>query len=157
MAGTSPRLKRGVFRYGAKDGLFVRGDLSREGDNKQALNVKLSTQVVTVSGGAATFTVTAARLNKKNILGLTVRVLTPITGAGLTTINWGDGVDADRYGAAITTTVGTTIDFSNATADPREFLVAGAGNVVLTAAAGVLSAGTFRLDVWHEDLTAPAN
>jgi hypothetical protein len=148
--------KRGNFRPGRSDGARFMGDISRSGPQGQALNIKVSSILVPMTGGLITVTATGARLAKKLIVGVTGRVTKVLVGAGLTTFSVGDGSDADRYGAALVKTLGTTFDFSTSTADPREWLAA-AGNIVFTGAAGIFTSGEIRLDIHYIDLTAPAS
>ena len=121
----------------------------------QGAVVKVASQLVPMTGDGATVTVTDARPAKKFILGITARVTTVVAGAALTTINIGDGTDADRYGAAILAAKDTRVGYGDATADPREWLTA-AGNIVFTAVVGVFSSGVIRLDVHYLDLEVPS-
>lgn len=149
--------KRGVFKPGRTDGMAVKGDISRVGPQGQASNRKVSSTEVAMTGGAATVVGTGLLLAKKRIIGITGRVLVTVAGASLTSLNIGDGSDADRYGATIGLTAGTTFDMTSATADPGGFQVA-AGNIVVTAVGGVaISSGSIRFDVHYEDLTAPTS
>ena len=146
--------KKRIFFARNPNEVAVRGVLKKMSTQDQSVNVKVSSQLVAMTGGIATVTVAGARLAKKFILGITCRVTTIVAGAALTTLNIGDGTDADRYGAAIAIAAGTEVNYSNATADPREWLTA-AGDIVFTAVAGVITSGEVRLDIHYLDLDAP--
>lgn len=129
------------------------GQLSIGGAQGQATNVNC----VTTSSGAlsgATVTLSNARPAGSIIVGVTVRVTTTITGA--TSFSIGDGSDADRYGASIALTSGTTTTLASHTASPIEWLSA-AGNIVLTANGSNFSGGVVRISVHYLDLTPPGS
>lgn len=148
--------KKRIFYARNPDEVVIRGPMRQLEAQEQGVDIKTVSQDVPMTGGAGTVTVTGARPAKKFILGITARVTTVVAGAALTTINIGDGTDADRYGAAIAKTVDTVVDGDDATADTTEFLTA-AGDIVFTAAAGVFSSGVIRLDVHYLELMAPTS
>lgn len=148
--------KKRIFYARHPDEVLVKGAMRQVEAQEQGIDVKVSSQIVPMTGGAGTVTVSNARLAKKFILGITARIVTELAGTGLTTFSIGDGTDADRYGAAIPKTAGTTVDFDDATADPREWLAA-AGNIVFTAAAGQFDSGEVRLDIHYIELAAPTS
>lgn len=147
--------KKRIFFGKTPDEIVLRGgDITNPHMEDQGVKIKTVSQVVAMTGGAATVVVADARPAKKFILGITGRVITVVAGAALTTINIGDGSDADRYGAAILKAAGTEFGYPDATADPREWLTA-SDDIVFTAAAGVFSSGEIRLDVHYVDLDSP--
>jgi len=123
--------------------------------NGQATNIKTSATTVNLAG--ATSTATGLFPAKCIQLGVTARVTTLITsGDGGTSMNIGDGTDADRYGATIAFAAGTTVNLSDATADPRGWAAA-AGDVVFTCVGGTFNAGVVRVVAHYIDLTAPTS
>jgi len=126
------------------------GDVSRRAANGQLTTQKFATTEVTGMTGAS---VTASNLIPAGsfIIGVTVRVTTTITGA--TTFDIGDGVDVDRWGAAIALAAGTTTTIADFTAAGfGQF--ATANDVVLTANGANFTAGAVRITVHYISLTA---
>lgn len=103
---------------------------------------------------SASLTAANARVAGKFILGITGEITTTFAGGGVTSLSIGDGSDGDRYGVAIALTDGTTVDYSDATADPSEFLAA-ADDIVITGAGGTPTSGIMRVDVHYLDLVHP--
>lgn len=123
--------------------------------NGASTNIKTSATTVNLSG--ATSTATGLFPAKCIQLGVTVRVTTlAASGDGGTSMNIGDGTDPDRYGATIAFAAGTTVNLSDATADPRGWAAA-AGDVVFTCVGGTFNAGVVRVVAHYIDLTAPAS
>jgi hypothetical protein len=83
--------------------------------------------------GDASKTCVGCRPAKRHILGISIKITT--AGTNCASIDVGDGVDVDRYGAAISVADNTYVDIDDATADPSEFLTAD-GDVVITANGG---------------------
>lgn len=125
--------------------------------NGATANVRSATTTVNLSG--ATSTASALFPAACIRLGVTARVTTIVTsGDGGTDMNVGDGTDADRYGATIAFAAGTTVDMSNATADPSSGGWVGAtGDVVFTCNGGTFSGGVVRVCAHYLDLTAPTS
>jgi hypothetical protein len=100
-------------------------------------------QVAALQSAMTGATVTATNLIPVGFLiGITVRVTTLITGA--TTFDIGDGVDVDRWGAAIAVAAGTVTTIASYTANG--FGQFGAvNNVVLTANGANFTAGAVRI------------
>ncbi len=131
------------------DSIFVK-NIIQQGTNTAKTTIKqVSTELTGLTGAS----VTASNLIPAGsfIIGITARVTTTITGA--TTFDIGDGVDVDRWGAAIILPVGTTVDITDYTvAGFGQF--ATANDIVLTANVANFTAGAIRLTVHYIDLTA---
>ena len=85
------------------------------------------------------------------VIGVSIFVDTTITGA--TTFDVGDGVDVDRWGAAILLPSGTTTDITDYTADGfGQF--ATANDVVLTANGANFAAGAVTITIHYINVTA---
>jgi len=118
-------------------------------------NVKIATTTVNASGATSTATnlVPAGCI----LLGVTTRVTTAITsGDGGTSVNIGNGTDADMYGAAIAFALGTTTNLASHTASALAF-VSAAQNVVFTCVGGTFNGGVWRVCAHYLDLTAPTS
>lgn len=91
------------------------------------------------------------------LLGVTVRVTTTITGAA--SFDIGDGVDVDRFGAAVALPAGTTTTLVNHTGGAGDIpaLFAAAGSVVLTANGGAFTGGAVRVVAHYLTLVAPTS
>lgn len=141
----------GLFRA-ALGSVSVRGTT-----NGFSSNIRAATATVNLSG--ATSTASALFPAACIRLGVTARVTTAATsGDGGTSINVGDGTDADRYGAAIAFALGTTVTMANATDDPSSGGWVGAtGDVVFTCNGGTFSGGVVRVVAHYLDLTAPTS
>ena len=104
--------------------------------------------------GAAAATVSASNLIPagSTCLGVTVEVTSTFSNASLTSMNIGDGTDADRWGAAIALVAGTKTTQANFTAGGAIFYAANT-SVVLTgvvanfAANGIAKVKAYLLDV----------
>lgn len=83
------------------------------------------------------------------VLGTTCRVTTAITGA--TSFTVGDGSDADKWGATIGLTAGTTTTGASFTASPSHY--AAATSVVLTATGSNFTVGKVRVTVHYISFT----
>jgi len=127
----------GVIATGAGDISLVPAgnDVLVTGTKGQATGIGFASASVTFAAdpGDASKTATGLRTGKRKILGISGRVTT--AGTNCASINIGDGVDADRYGAAIAVADETVFDADDATADPSEWL-ASDGDVVVTAVGG---------------------
>lgn len=117
-------------------------------------NVFLATIASSALTSGATYTFTGALPDGAIILGVSARITTTISGP--TSVQIGDGSDADRYGIFSTLTSGQTIEPSAGTASPLEWRSA-AGDVVLTAVGGNFTAGVVRICVHYITLTAPTS
>lgn len=123
--------------------------------NGQANNLKTSATTVNLSG--ATATATALFPAKCVRLGVSYRVTAIATsGDGGTSINVGDGTDADLYGATKAFAAGTTGNLDDATANPTVWNAA-AGDIVFTCNGGTFSGGVIRVVAHYIDLTAPTS
>ena len=107
-----------------------------------------TTESATLSG--ATSTVTGAVPAGSLLLGISMRVLVAVTGA--TSIDVGDGVDADLYGDNVGITVGTTSKFNNHTANPVKVVGAAAADVVLTGVGGSFTAGKVAITAHYIEI-----
>ena len=115
--------------------------------------IRINSSSNVTNGGTGIHTVTGLqRPAGAFILGVSLRILSTLSGAGLTTFGLGDGSDTDRYGAAIGLAGGTIVDMNDATANPTEFLTV-AGDIVLTADAGQFDSGQILVAVHYIDLT----
>lgn len=122
--------------------------------NGQSTNIFQTATASSALTSGASYTFTGALPDGAIILGVTARITTTITGP--TSVEIGDGTDADRYGIFSTLTSGQTLDPTGATASPLEWRSA-AGDVVLTAVGGNFSAGVVRLAVHYMTCTAPTS
>lgn len=121
--------------------------------NRAELQVTHATTLLSGLTGA-TATATALVPAGSFVLGVTVRVTTTITGA--TSFDVGDGVDVDRWGAAIALPAGTTTSIANFTANGFGQFTA-ANNVVLTANGANFTGGAVRITVHYFNLQAATN
>lgn len=119
--------------------------------NGQTMNVKVATTSIATTSGA---TQTATNLIPAGCfyLGVTIRVTTAVTGA--TSIDIGDGSDADRWGDNIAVALNTTTTMASATATGSGERQATALSVVLTANGSNFTGGAVRVTVYYLDLTA---
>lgn len=124
--------------------------------NGIASRLRVNATTHTTDSGTGTETIVGVRPTNVFILGVTLRVTTVIAGSGLGSFDLGDGSTADRYGAAIALAADTTVDMSDATINPTEFLTS-AGDLVLTADAGQFDSGAVRVAVHYIDLGAPTS
>lgn len=113
------------------------------GQHAMALSGTLS------SGGTFTFTniIPAGCL----LIGVTIRVVTTITGP--TTIDIGDGTDVDRWGAGINVVAPTLTGIANFTTSAVQTFQS-AQDVVITANGGDFTAGEIRCVVHYTQITA---
>lgn len=135
--------------------LDVRGVSAVTGANGQATQSALATNTV-AAATAATLTISNLIPAASLVKGVSCRVTTTFDdGSGLTTFSIGDGSDADRWGAAITRTSGTTTNIASFTITSPVYYAA-AANIVLTADAGTfnVAAGAARCTVHYETITA---
>lgn len=104
--------------------------------------------VATGALSGATVTVFTGAVPVSNLLGVTVRVLTTITGA--TSFSIGDGSDVDRWGANIALTANTTTSIANFTTTAPVYNTA-LSSIVLTANGSNFLSGTVRV-CYHANL-----
>lgn len=145
-------LPAGVDVTGAVEasGAVTGATIVQAGANGQAATIASVSALLSALEGA---TVEAEDLIPAGslVLGVTTRVTTVITGA--TSYSVGDGTDADRWGATIAVTAGTTSGLADITiASPVYY--AAATSVVLTAAGSDFTAGAVRVTVHYIALTA---
>jgi hypothetical protein len=139
------------------DGTSVAHFLS-SGDITQGLTassgtIKISQNTEATTGLSGATKVSTADLIPAGslVLGVTVKVVTTITGA--TTFTIGDGTDADKWGATIALAAGTKtsiIDFTTTT--PTYY--AAATKITLTATGSNFTAGAVTITVHYISLTA---
>lgn len=126
-------------------------DTSVAGSNNLEIR-QARTSVSTASGSS----VTAAGLIPAGsfVIGVNVRVLTPVTGpAGF---DVGDGIDVDRWGNSIAVAGSTTTDITDYTSGAvTTFQVA--NDVVITSDGVDFTGGTIRIVVNYMTLTGPIN
>lgn len=137
----------------SSDDFIMNGDDADRGG--ATLTVKLNAISATLSA-AGTHAFTAAIPAGATVFGVTTRVTTTITGC--TSINIGDGTDADRFGAAIALTAGTTTTNASWTIASTP-IYAAATDIVITAVGGGASftAGAMRVCVYYAAPTAPTS
>lgn len=116
-------------------------------DHHVVANMQIATP-----GAVASHTFVAMVPANRRLLGVVGRWTVGFSGGG--DVDIGDGVDQDRFGAAISKAVDTTFGLDDATANPTGWNAA-ALDVVLTATAGTLAAGTARVVAFYSDLEAP--
>lgn len=115
---------------------------------------RMATAVIDVASSPTATGIFPAGCVRKGVSG---RVLTTtVFGGGGVSTNVGDGSDADRYKAALSSVVGSSFTPANVTATALEQLAA-AGNVTLTPDAGTFTSGTFRIVVLYDEVTAPTS
>ena len=91
------------------------------------------------------------------VFGVTCRVITTITGSGLTGFSIGDGSDVDRWGANIALAAGTITGIANFTILPTIATYGAATNVVLTPVGGAnFETGAIKLVVHFLQIIAPS-
>lgn len=141
----------GVATMGA-DPVIQGTDADRGG---ATLTTKLNAMSATLSA-AGTHTFTSIIPAGATVVGVTTRVTTTITGC--TSIQIGDGTDADRFGNAIALTSGTTTTNADWTITSTP-IYAAATNIVITAVGGGASftAGAMRVCVYYLAPTAPTS
>lgn len=98
----------------------------------------------------STFTFTNIIPARAFLIGVSIRVDTTITGP--TTIDIGDGVDVDRWGAGINIVAPTLTDIGNFTSTVVE-VFPDAADVVITANGGDFTAGEIRCTVHYMTIT----
>lgn len=112
----------------------------------------------TTNSGSSTQTLTAVIPADVRSLGVTCRVDTVLAGSGLTTWSLGDGTDADLYGGSLAKTAGTIVDQTTYTANPlTQAWSTNAGNLTMTAAAGVFSSGAVTCCSHYVKFIAPTS
>ena len=123
------------------------------GANAQVLHIEQATVLKSALSGA---TVTCTDLIPAGciLLGITTRVTTVITGA--TSVDIGDGSDADRWGNDTAITAGTTTGLADLTGTGLAVNVA-AMSVVLTANGSNFLTGAIRVTAHYIRLTAPTS
>ena len=119
------------------------------------LTTKLNAMSATLDA-AGTHTFSGAIPAGATVVGVTTRVTTTITGC--TSIQIGDGTDADRFGNAIALTSGTTTTNADWTITSAP-VYAAATNIEITAVGGGASftAGAMRVCVYYLAPTAPTS
>jgi hypothetical protein len=143
---------------GAYEGKFTA--TTTIGANGQAVSMKMvSTTVNSVVG--TTLTATNLIPAGSMVVGVCVRVTTGFGETnGLTTLSIGDGTDADRWGAGIAHTAGTTTGVANFTITGPVYYTA-ATHVVITGAGDggneFDATGQVRVTVYYFSLTAPTS
>lgn len=86
------------------------------------------------------------------------RLIEAAAGTSLTSLDLGDGSDADRFANDLALTLGTTFGPAQATADPGGWSAAAQGLVITgNGLAGNFTAGQIRLVTVYERLTAPTS
>lgn len=129
------------------------GNVSRTGANAQATVLSQATALLATTTGALTETQADLIPAGSLVLGVTIRVTSAVSGAGLGTMSIGDGTDADRWGTGIALAAGTTTTIADFTISSPVYYAAATG-VVLTGNAGQFDAGAVRLTVHYLSLTA---
>jgi hypothetical protein len=115
--------------------------------------LKVATTLL-ATGSGATQTWSGAFPAGSIRLGVAGRVTTAITGA--TSVDIGDGTDADLYANDLAVALNTTFTPANHTATPLAWAAA-AGDVVATANGSNFTAGAIRLVAYYLQLTAPTS
>lgn len=124
---------------------------------RSMMNLNCVSGTITCSG--ATSTVAGLLPAGAIILSVTARVTKTITGA--TTWTLGDGVTADRYGASIGLTLGTTLTSANwktsaaAAQDYMPHFVESARTMTATATGSNFTAGTIYVEVIYYTASGP--
>lgn len=121
--------------------------------NGNTLRIGKTSFTHTTNSGTGTETIVGSRPAGRFIIGVTSRITTVLSGAGLTTFGLGDGTVTDRYGATLPIADSSTSDGDDWTADPFEVLTAD-GNIVLTADAGQFDGGVIAVTTHFLTLTA---
>ena len=135
----------------------VFGTLQKGAANGESVNLKASMTSTTCNSGTATQTITGAIPAGAKVHFVVARVTTILAGAGLTTWKLGDTGDDDRYGAALALAAGTTVNHTNATANPEGTWASTARDLTIKATAGQFDSGVVRVTVFYEDCTAPTS
>jgi hypothetical protein len=118
------------------------------------LILKQKTELITLSGGAGTYTATAFIPAGTILLALEGYVETILAGASLNTWDLGDGSDDDRFAAAKALIVGTTFGIADATGTKYPMVCTAAQDLVFTANAGVISSGAVRIAAYYLELAS---
>ena len=142
------------YRFGFD---IVTGDFHQYTTNGSSCNILSKTTLLSPMSGA-THTWAAAIPGGTQVIGVTARVTTLVEGA--TTMNIGDGTDADIFvdGMAVAlNTVADLADCNDGTLLPRTYKTS--KNIVVTAVGGAanFSAGAVRLIVHYIDLGGPTS
>ena len=124
--------------------------------NGEFLNIQSVTASAAFDADGATHTFSSLIPAGAFVLGVVTRITETIVGA--TTIEIGDGVDQNLWGATSAVTAGTTTDatdYTNAAAVGTLYIAA--NDVIVTAVGGAadFSDGTLRVTVFYMDVTAP--
>lgn len=106
-------------------------------------------EVTVVGAAAATLTATDFIPAKALVLGVNLRVLSTFSNTSLTSMNIGDGSDADLWGATIALTAGTKTSSADYTAAAAAFKFYPAANSVVITGVGANFAanGSARLEL----------
>lgn len=118
-----------------------------------AINVDINIVQIITNGGTGLHTIVGFRPAGAIILGVTLDILSPLSGTGLTSFSLGDAVDPNLYGGGIALAAGTTVDMSDWTANPFEFLTADADVRLQANGGGVFSSGVALVAVYFINLT----
>jgi hypothetical protein len=118
-----------------------------------AINIDFNFVQIITNGGTDLHTIIGFRPAGALILGVTLDILSPLIGAGLTSFSLGDAVDPNLYGGGIALAAGTTVGMSDYTANPFEFLTADADVRLQANGGGVFSSGVALVAVHFIDLT----
>jgi hypothetical protein len=122
--------------------------------SRNSAEYRIFTNEVLLSGlSGATATATGIIPAGAQLLGVTVRVTTAITGA--TSFSIGDGSGVDLWGASIAVALNTITTSANYTANPTGTWSAAARNVVLTANGGSFTGGAVRVVAHYATLSGP--
>lgn len=145
----TPAIKS-IRRLGQDDVFAIRSD------RKAALNIKQATVLHTCDSGLITETLTAMIPAGAVVLGVVARVVTALSGTGLTSWSLGETGATTRYGTVLALAVGTVADSTTWVAEPTGTWAATARNILLTGnAGGVFEAGTVRVTLFYRDFSAP--
>lgn len=121
--------------------------------NSQGTFIRMNTTTVLTSAGAS---VSASQLIPSNgfIIGVTTRVIQAITGAP--SFDIGDGVNVDRWGAAISPGLGTITNINSFTSTVAEHSTV-PGDVVFTSTGADFTGGEIRVTVHYIQLGGPSS
>lgn len=126
--------------------------------NGASLGIVSNSEVLLTTSGATVTTTGLIPVGVK-VYFVVARVITAVTTSSATnTFDVGDSGDPDRYGAAIAGALNTTVDETDATADPEGVWSASGREIILDAAgAETFTAGAVRVTVFYTDPTAPTS
>jgi hypothetical protein len=128
-------------------------------NNGATLSIRSSAQLVAATSGATATTTGGLIPAGASVLSVSARVVSAVTTTGAATLDVGDSTDPDRYAAALSGVLATTLTAANYSADPSGVWSSSARELILAAPGGQTFTGTgsVRVVVHYTLPTAPTS